>query len=184
MANFAVTNSTGLILASSKLPMTTTFKTIIGINNGSSLSTNCIPSVGAAGGPTRGKIYDILIGTDTTPGDTVVYWDLARQTTWLSSTNTYTSALTSASSLFALDTADYTCWLGLQGNSTLEVTYTAEVWSIGINQRASYRWVAAPGSEFVIPAVSSNGIGLRAMGPTGGSAYTGNVTATVLVQQQ
>jgi len=53
---------------------------------------------------------------------------------------------------------------------TIEPTYTTVVWGpYGINQRASYRWVAAPGSEITIVGTASNGIGMQIKS----SNYTG-----------
>jgi hypothetical protein len=40
---------------------------------------------------------------------------------------------------------------------------------IPVNSRASYRWVAAPGGELVVPATDVTGLGLRAKS----AAYTG-----------
>ncbi len=186
MANYAITNSTNITFGSSKGAMTTTFRTIARVGVGSSVSGSGFPSGGAVSpyNPRRGKIYDLLIGTDSTPGDTAVLWDMARATTMLSS-EVYIGALTSASSVYALDMADGLLSAFAIVNSTAETaTYGNEAWSVGINQRASYRWVAAPGSEFVYPATSSAGLGLRAMGPSGGGSFTGTVTATVLFQEQ
>jgi hypothetical protein len=130
----------------------------------------------------RGKIYDILIGTNSTPGDTVVQWDVARLTAFGSSIITNTGGLSSVSSNFALDLADAAITATVVANTTAETNITAsvEIWGVGINQRASYRWVAAPGSEMVYPATSSQGLDLRAIGPSGGGSFTGTVTATVM----
>lgn len=67
-------------------------------------------------------------------------------------------------------------------NSSVEtnLTYTNSIWNVGVNSRASYRWVAAPGSEFVYPAVSSAGLGLRALS----GSYTGTATGAVLFSEQ
>jgi hypothetical protein len=69
-------------------------------------------------------------------------------------------------------------------NSTIETNFTytsgTEPFYIGVNQRASYRWVAAPGSEIVMPAVSSAGLGFRSR--SGG--YTGTATVTCMFQEQ
>jgi hypothetical protein len=52
-----------------------------------------------------------------------------------------------------------------------------------VNQRASYRWVAAPGSEIVYPANTSatgnNALSLQARS----AAYTGTVTGAVMVSE-
>ncbi len=80
----------------------------------------------------------------------------------------------------ALDGADSLSALAVVTNSSIETgfTYTATnyPWYVGVNQRASYRWVAAPGSEIVSPATSSAGVGLRVRSP----AYTGGSTGTVM----
>jgi hypothetical protein len=52
-----------------------------------------------------------------------------------------------------------------QGVYSVEPTYTANaimlMWAQ--NQRATFRWVAAPGGEIILPAVVANGIGVRAI---------------------
>jgi hypothetical protein len=58
---------------------------------------------------------------------------------------------------------------------TVEPTYTTIVEGpFGINQRASFRWVAAPGAEITIVGTASNGIGMSA----NSSNYTGEETMT------
>jgi hypothetical protein len=144
--------------------MAATFKTLV-----------CVyaSSTGTASLTRRGKIYDILVGTDGTPADNYMEYDLARMTA------PSTSALVAAN---PLDPADAAMASGSVANSTTEGTFTSsgQVWYIGVNQRASYRWVAAPGSEFVYPATSSAGLGLRARS----GAYTGTATGNVLTQEQ
>ena len=61
-------------------------------------------------------------------------------------------------------------------NFTAEGTVTAasSVLYIPVNQRASYRWVAVPGSELVIPATNLAGFAIRARS----GAYTGTAGVT------
>lgn len=186
MANYSVSNSTltggfgGVQQA-----IATTFKTFIICGAASSNATSgfegaTVPSPYL---PRRGKIYDILVGTNTTPADNVLTFDLGRMTGFVSSaTSGYSGSISSVSSNFVLDTADGNLYGWVTVNSSVETnnTFAVSVWNVGINQRASYRWVAAPGSEFVYPATSSAGLGLRALSP----AYTGTVTGTVLLQEQ
>ena len=185
MANYSISNSTGITYGTSCQAMAATYKSIITIANGSTsaLSGFSGATVPSPYLPRRGKIYDILIGTVATPADTYLQWDLMRLTATGSSGNTYAGALTSASSLFAADPADGGANSFITANASLEtnVTAVADVWSVGINQRASYRWVCAPGSEFVYPAVSSAGLALRCLGA---GSYTGQVTATAMFQEQ
>jgi hypothetical protein len=178
MANYGVTNSTALA-GNAQQAVAATYKTLIATG----------ASSGAANPPVfsrlcRGKIYDILVGTNGTPADNFMEWDLARAT--ISSTITLLGSISSVSSACALDMADPGFASFVFNNSSNEtgVVVTGEVFYVGVNQRASYRWVAAPGSEFVWPAVSSgsggNGFALR----TRSGAYTGTATGNILFQEQ
>jgi hypothetical protein len=186
MANYAVSNSTGITFGGTPRAISAAYNTIAVVGNGSSNSGSAFSGATAATPyiPRRGKLYDILIGQPSTPGDTSVQWDVMRGTAI--STNIFVGALTSASSLFALDGADSPANSAIYVNSSAEIgTYVADIWNVAINQRASYRWVAAPGSELVWPATSSNGLALRAIqGAGGGGGYVGLVSATLLVQEQ
>jgi hypothetical protein len=97
-------------------------------------------------------------------------------------TSGYTGSISSVSSNFALDVADGLIQAWVTVNSSVETnnTYLQSLWNVAVNQRASYRWVAAPGSEFVYPATSSAGLGLRSL--SGG--YTGTVTLTAILAEQ
>jgi hypothetical protein len=129
--------------------------------------------------PRRGKWYDMLLGTNGTPADTFVVYDVSRTTSSPAGTPPYTSAVPTP-----LDGADaaasaicYTNATSSTGEPT--ITSSTSMFNVGVNQRASYRWVAAPGSELVYPATSLNGLLLRASG-------TATVTAacTVLFAEQ
>ncbi len=158
MANFAASNST--TSAGTQRAMAATYKTLISVT-------------GAQSAPRRGKIYDVLVGTNGTPADNYMEWIIQRVT--VPSTG---SAITAQ----ALDPADAAALATSVANSTTEGTVTAasELFYVGVNQRASYRWVAAPGSEFVWPATSCAGFVLRARS----GAYTGTATGTWLFQEQ
>ena len=121
----------------------------------------------------RGKVYDVLIGTNGTPADNYMEFDISRQTAAGTSTATTPNAL---------DPADAASGIVGAANFTVEGTITAasSVFYLGLNQRASYRWVAAPGSELVIPATNLAGFALRAR--SGG--YTGTATGTVMHEDQ
>ena len=93
--------------------------------------------------------------------------------------------MSSVSSAYQLDPADagFAAFVTMNTSAQTNVVATAEVWYVGVNQRASYRWVAAPGSEIVYPAVSSgtggNGFALRFRG-----SYALTVTNNILFQEQ
>jgi hypothetical protein len=156
MANYSVSNT----LAGTQQNLSTSYKTLASATSSSATQAR------------RGQIYDIMVGTDGTPADNAIVYDLSRQT----ATGTATSATPTA-----LNPAD-AAMLGVAAvNYTAEGTITAasSVWSIAVNQRASYRWVAAPGSEFVYPATTANGFALRAKSP----AYTSTAVGTFLLTE-
>lgn len=156
MADFAANNS----LAGTQQNMSSTYKTVLYVT-------------AAASNPRRGKIYDVLVGTNGTPADNYMEYDISRQTA---------SGTASVVTVNALDPADSTLTSLCGANATGEGTITASssVFYVGVNQRASYRWVAAPGSELVWPATANNGFAQR----TRSGAYTSTVTSALLVQEQ
>ena len=176
MANFSITNSTAIGAGATQQAMATTYKTLIL----TAVSSNTTATSGA-GAYRRQKLYDILIGTNGVPADNYMEFDVERATITATAA-AFTSFISSLSSNFTFDPADTNIVAGIAINSTAEggLSPVSEAWYIGINQRASYRWVAAPGSEIVLPAVSSNALQLRSR--SGG--YTGTATATTLVQEQ
>lgn len=154
MAKYAVSNGTG----GTPQAMTTTYKTIWDLT-------------AATGATTLRKafVYDMTFGADGTPADNAITWKVDRQT----STGTRTAATPAP-----LDAGDAAALITAGVNTTIEGTVTAstQLLEIAANQRATYRWVAAPGSELVVPATNVAGIGGRAKSP----AYTGTVVSSVL----
>jgi hypothetical protein len=94
-------------------------------------------------------------------------YDVSRQT----AAGTSTSATPNP-----LDSANRAAGTVASVNFSAEGTITAasSVLYIPVNQRASYRWVAVPGSELVIPATNLAGFAVRFR--SGG--YTGNTGIT------
>ena len=169
MANFSITNSTAVGAGNVQQNLTTTFKTIIVIGN----STATTATNGWAGNR-RYKITDIIIGTNGTPADNYMQWDISR----FSATAILTANAVTPS---PLDQADAACAAASYANATTENTYITglSVFNVGVNQRASYRWVAAPGSEIIWPATSSAGIVLRVKSP----GYTGTATGQLYITE-
>ena len=64
-----------------------------------------------------------------------------------------------------MDLADRAAQAVAGENHSSEPTYTSntEVMEIPLNHRATFRWVAAPGSEIVCPATSGDGIGVHSL---------------------
>ena len=104
---------------------------------------------------TRAKVYDFTVGSDGTPADVALNYTAIRFTA--SGTGTpFTPE--------PLDSDAPASLLTVEENHTIEPTYvTADIlWQIAANQRATYRWVAAPDGELMIPATSDAGIGWAA----------------------
>lgn len=114
----------------------------------------------------RPAIYDVTIGSQTTPADAAVDTFLQRTTTAGTST-----AVTPQ----ALDSGDPAATATAGKAHSAEPTYTANaiLLEIAQNQRATYRWVAAPESELQLPA-AANGIG--ALINAVSSTFTQNMT--------
>jgi hypothetical protein len=119
-----------------------------------SSTTATVASIGAVSTTQtrRGRIYDIMLGSEATPADAAILWGMRR----------YTAAGTSTAVVpQALDPAD-AAFLGQAGeNHTVEPTpggATLHLLNIPLNQRATFRWVAAPGGEIVWPATTANGV--------------------------
>lgn len=117
----------------------------------------------------RAWVYDMSFGADGTPADNAVVYKVDRQT----STGTRSAAVAAP-----LDTLDAAALITSGVNTTIEpsVTSATQLLEIATNQRATYRWVAAPGSELVVPATNVAGLGARSKSP----AYTGTVVASAL----
>lgn len=117
----------------------------------------------------RPKIYDLTIGSDATPADMAAEYVLQR----------YTAAGTAtAVTPQALDSGDPASLCAAGEAHTVEPTYTANaiLLQFALNQRATYRWVAAPGGEIVLPATAANGVGLAVISVSGTPV---NVNATI-----
>ncbi len=116
----------------------------------------------------RPRIYDLLFSHGGTPADNTIRWITPRVTT---------SATGSAAQENSLDfdapNADATTEEEFTVGGT--VTADTEIIDIDLNQRATFRWVAAPGGEIVLPATAASGIMINASS----AAYTGIARCTI-----
>jgi hypothetical protein len=117
---------------------------------------------------TRAWIYDIVLGSDATPADLAGQFDVIRGT--VSGTGTAVAAR-------ALDPGNPAAKIAPEGGTFTGQTKTANsaLLSIGLNQRATFRWVAAPGGEIVIPATADVWVGIESVAHGG----TPNINATM-----
>jgi hypothetical protein len=160
MAKYAITNGSTSSAGTQQATSTSYAGVLIGLT-------------GANSAPRRIKVYDVLVGTNGTPADNFMEWDISR----ITAASTATSATPQP-----LDQADAASLTTTTVNSSTfgTITTNSNVFYVGVNQRASYRWVAAPGGELVSPATSSAGFQLR----TRSGAYTGTATGTLHFEEQ
>lgn len=111
----------------------------------------------AASSPRRYKLYDWVFGSaEAAPADGNSLWQIQRCTT----AGTAGSAVT-PQAIDPGDTVAATTVGGQAHSADPTLTANAILASIGLNQRATFRWVPAPGKELLIPATASNGLAFR-----------------------
>lgn len=98
----------------------------------------------------RVKLYDMLLGSEAAPGDAAIQYQMQRGT----ATGTGTGVTPRQ-----VDPSEGTITPGFTAkeNMTVQGTLTAGEFplTLPLNQRASFRWVAPPDGEIVIPATAS-----------------------------
>lgn len=106
----------------------------------------------AGGG--RGYIEDIIIGSGATPADQANNFEVQRTT----AVGTEGSGITPVSKDPDVQASSLD---GAEGHS-VEPTETASslLLAFSVNQRATFRWVASPDGELIIPATTANGINI------------------------
>lgn len=100
----------------------------------------------------RARIYDLLFGHGTSPtGDAIFRWEVMRATT---------SATGTAAVENSLDIDAPTAEILSEENITVGPTVTANsaLLDFDLNQRATFRWVAAPNGEILIPASATGAV--------------------------
>ena len=135
----------------------------IGGNKGASSVQSILLVNAAAASPRRIKLYDYSVGSGATPADSAFIHILQRSTT---------AGTGAALTPNATDPADTLASTAVcKDTVTADPTLTAAAFlgRRGLNQKATYRWMAAyPGAELVIPATANAGImiGLSAASTT------------------
>lgn len=139
--------------------LTTNFKT--------ALSLRCPNS-----GFRRFRLYDLTVGIPTAPADNAIIGQIVRTTA--NGTDTAVTPL-------PLDPADVACVTTAGQNNTAEPTVTAgtPLLYVPFNQRATYRWVASPRGEIVVPAIASNGLAIQFESP----AYVSEADASAAFEE-
>ena len=137
-----------------------------GVIGYSAVGTNCTVLNLTSAATIRPKIYDVVVGSSATPADGASRFQLVRSTA--------VGAGGSTANMVARDPGDPASLASAKQNyaGTNEPTYTAntELAGFSINQRNTFRWVAAPGGEIVLPATAANGVGLKTLSSNGTTA--------------
>lgn len=119
---------------------------------------------------TRLRIYDLMVGSVATPADQACKFLVGR-----------TTAVGTEGSGFVPVNLDPGGPAGAAdsgiGTFSGTPTYTAnkELLVFSINQRATFRWVAAPGGELVTTATQNNGAGLKSSSSTSTQAHEATI---------
>jgi hypothetical protein len=114
----------------------------------------------------RPAIYDVIVGSRAAVADQACTYDFQRFTA---------AGTTTPVTPVALNPSDPASLAAGGHTATAEPTYTAStiLLKFSVNQRATFRWVAAPGGELVSPATAANGIGFKGNTPTTAFAVDG-----------
>lgn len=120
----------------------------------------------------RLRLSDIIIGSDATPADIATEFNIVNT----SSVGTGGTTLTEAP-LDPLTVA--ATGAGIGGTFTGAPTAGNILLMIALNQRATFRWVAAPGYELISAATAANGLELISVNSGG----TPNINATFLWEE-
>lgn len=136
-----------------------------------SVTGNCVSGTGSATLPimnivsaatVRPTVYDIQLGTDATPADNAFKFSFQRGTT----AGTWAGAGGAAITPKPLDFSDPAALAAAnQGVCSVGPTLTSAefLWQWAMNQRASIRWVAAPGSELKLTASATGSLNLMVL---------------------
>ena len=121
----------------------------------------------------RFKLYDIIVGSEATPQDSIFLWRVFAITAAGTSTNVVPKPLDGSDTVVALTDSGE--------NHSVDATPSGgAILSIPLNQRATFRWVAAPGGELIAPATANSGFAFYT--PTASALIA--VTATAHFEEQ
>lgn len=102
----------------------------------------------------RPKIFEFVIGSSAAPVDYSSRYQIAR-------TITADPTGGAAPTIGALDGADPAALASAYDSCTGGTTLSTILYMVAVNQRATFRWVAAPGKEFVVPNTIHVGAGIQ-----------------------
>lgn len=105
----------------------------------------------------RLNIYDLISSSEATPADNSGKFSIRRTTAAGTTSATFTPN--------SLDPADpaSTATFGTAWSVNPTITANSDLLVFAHNLRATFRWIAGPGSELVVPATAGNGAALMAV---------------------
>jgi len=135
-------------------------------DNGAAAPQTLLELLGSA--TVRPRISEFDVGSNSTPADQSATIVLGRFTVVGTGGSAPTPTPLDAQEVAAVSTANIA--------RTAEPTYAATfLYTIALNQRASWRWVAAPDYEFICTAGAATGLGLKRNAQTGTFTSIGTV---------
>lgn len=130
-----------------------------GFSNATNTASATAPLAGVGGSAsTRGRIYDVILGSDATPADAATKLAFQR-----SSTSGAGPTLVVAPPLDAADPAALLVYASTWTTTQPTITAVTSILQVAMNQRATFRWVAVPDSELIVPASVNNFVALMSV---------------------
>lgn len=140
--------------------------------NRTASATLALGAIEAPGsGMRRIKIYDFILGSEAAAADNPFLYTIGRTSAASSGGATVTPS--------PLDPADAASAAIAREAPTTNGTAGVNIMAVPLNQRATFRWVAGPGSELIIPATAAAGIDFNT--PTSSAVA---ISGSVLFEEQ
>lgn len=144
-----------------------------GFTNQTNSASSTVPMFNLVGGTGRRlKLFDFISGSDASPADAATKFGFLRTSAAGTSSASVTPTKLDSADGAAIAVMD-TAW---SGNPT--ITANSNLLNVAHNQRATFRWVAAPGSELVVPATSGAGLALLAIVASANANYAWTILWT------
>jgi hypothetical protein len=122
-----------------------------------SSASTALSITAASSGPARAWIYEAYFGNEGTPADLTSSYTVERITAITSGGSAVTAG--------KLDEEDVAARSVTRENDGTTGTFTANevMLEVPVNHRGTYRWVAPPGGEWVLPSAANDGFAGRSL---------------------
>lgn len=126
-------------------------------NTASSTAPLCNLSTVSTVAVRRLRMYEFVIGSDSTPADAACKYAWQRTTANFGTPTAVTPVAVDPGDPAAL------ALFSAPGGTAPTITANSTAYQVAVNQRATYRWIAAPDSELIVPATTANGLALLSL---------------------